>query len=93
MVMPVGAWSYDDALTMIAEVYRAAGELMRDALTVFADAHHAGHGKRGDTAADAQAKRREARRTARQVRHDRHQNGEMLRKKRCSQPMVSASLM
>ena len=31
MVMPVGAWSYDDALTMIAEVYRVAGELMRDA--------------------------------------------------------------
>ena len=31
MMMPVGAWSYDDALTMIAEVYRAAGELMRDA--------------------------------------------------------------
>ncbi len=31
MVMPVGAWSYDDALTMIAEVYRAAGDLMREA--------------------------------------------------------------
>lgn len=30
MVMPVGAWNYDDALTMIAEVYRAAGELMRE---------------------------------------------------------------
>ncbi len=31
MVMPVGAWSFDDALTMVAEIYRAAGELMRDA--------------------------------------------------------------
>jgi enolase len=31
MVMPVGAWSYDDALTMVAEVYRAAGLLMQEA--------------------------------------------------------------
>ncbi len=31
MVMPVGAWTYDDGLTMCAEIYRAAGELMRDA--------------------------------------------------------------
>lgn len=30
MVMPIGAWSYDDALTMAAEIYRAAGELMRE---------------------------------------------------------------
>jgi enolase len=30
MVMPVGAWSYDDALTMAAEIYRAAGELMQE---------------------------------------------------------------
>jgi enolase len=30
MVVPVGAWSYDDALTMVAEVYRAAGELMQE---------------------------------------------------------------
>lgn len=30
MVMPVGAWSYDDALTMIAEIYRAAGVLMQE---------------------------------------------------------------
>ena len=30
MVMPIGAWSYDDALTMVAEIYRAAGELMRE---------------------------------------------------------------
>jgi enolase len=28
MVMPVGAWNYDDALTMVAEIYRAAGTLM-----------------------------------------------------------------
>ena len=27
MVMPVGAWTFDDALTMGAEIYRAAGEL------------------------------------------------------------------
>jgi len=30
MVMPIGAWSYDDALTMAAEVYRAAGILMQE---------------------------------------------------------------
>jgi len=31
MVMPVGAASFDQALEMTAEIYRAAGELMRDA--------------------------------------------------------------
>src|SRR4030095_15105887 len=31
MVVPVGAGSFADALEMTAEVYRAAGELMRDA--------------------------------------------------------------
>jgi enolase len=31
MVTPVGAASFDEALAMTAEVYRAAGELMRDA--------------------------------------------------------------
>jgi len=31
MVIPVGAWSYDDALTMVAEIYRAAGTLMQEA--------------------------------------------------------------
>jgi enolase len=31
MVMPIGAWSYDDALTMVAEIYRAAGVLMQEA--------------------------------------------------------------
>jgi enolase len=31
MVIPVGAASFDQALAMTAEVYRAAGELMRDA--------------------------------------------------------------
>ena len=31
MVMPVGAASFDQALEMTADVYRAAGELMRDA--------------------------------------------------------------
>ena len=30
MVMPIGAWSFDDALTMAAEIYRAAGELMQE---------------------------------------------------------------
>ncbi len=30
MVMPVGAWNYDDALTMVAEIYRAAGTLMQE---------------------------------------------------------------
>ena len=30
MVVPIGAWSYDDAITMVAEIYRAAGEIMRD---------------------------------------------------------------
>jgi len=31
MVMPVGAASFDEALVMVAEVYRAAGELMAEA--------------------------------------------------------------
>ncbi len=31
MVMPVGAWTFDDAITMVAEIYRAAGTLMQEA--------------------------------------------------------------
>ena len=31
MVMPVGAWNFADALSMVAEVYRAAGEVMAEA--------------------------------------------------------------
>ena len=31
MVMPVGAWTFDDAITMVAEIYRAAGLLMQEA--------------------------------------------------------------
>ena len=31
MVMPIGAWTFDDAITMVAEVYRAAGLLMQEA--------------------------------------------------------------
>ena len=30
MVMPVGAWTWADALAIVAEVYRAAGDLMKD---------------------------------------------------------------
>ena len=30
MVIPVGAWTFDDALTMVAEIYRAAGILMQE---------------------------------------------------------------
>ena len=30
MVMPVGAWSFADALAIVAEVYRAAGELLAE---------------------------------------------------------------
>ncbi len=29
MVMPIGAWTFDDAITMVAEIYRAAGGLMQ----------------------------------------------------------------
>jgi len=29
MVMPIGAWSFDDALAVVAEIYRAAGELLQ----------------------------------------------------------------
>ncbi len=29
MIVPIGAWTYEDALTMAAEIYRAAGILMR----------------------------------------------------------------
>jgi len=31
MVMPVGAWTFGDALAIVAEIYRAAGVLMQDA--------------------------------------------------------------
>ena len=31
MVMPIGAWTFDDAITMVAEIYRAAGLLMQEA--------------------------------------------------------------
>ena len=31
MVMPIGAWTYSDALAIAADVYRAAGELMAEA--------------------------------------------------------------
>ena len=31
MVMPVGAWNFADALSMVAEIYRAAGEVMAEA--------------------------------------------------------------
>ena len=31
MVMPVGAWTFDDAITMVAEIYRAAGLMMQEA--------------------------------------------------------------
>ncbi|MFO1302968.1 MAG: phosphopyruvate hydratase [Burkholderiales bacterium] len=31
MVMPVGAWTFDDAITMVAEIYRAAGVMMQEA--------------------------------------------------------------
>ena len=30
MVVPIGAWTFDDALTMAAEIYRAAGILMQE---------------------------------------------------------------
>lgn len=42
MVMPVGAWSYDDALTMIAEIYRAAGVLMQERGTLMGVADEGG---------------------------------------------------
>jgi enolase len=29
MVMPVGAWTFDDAIAMVAEIYRTAGALMQ----------------------------------------------------------------
>jgi enolase len=31
MVMPIGAWTFNDAITMVAEIYRAAGLLMQEA--------------------------------------------------------------
>jgi enolase len=30
MVMPVGAWTFGDAIAIVAEVYRAAGALMQE---------------------------------------------------------------
>lgn len=34
MVMPVGAWTFGDAIAIVAEVYRAAGAIMSDAGTL-----------------------------------------------------------
>ncbi|CAG0977208.1 enolase [Burkholderiales bacterium] len=34
MVMPVGAWTFGDAISIVAEVYRAAGALMQEAGTL-----------------------------------------------------------
>jgi enolase len=31
MVMPLGAWTFGDAIAIVAEVYRAAGALMQEA--------------------------------------------------------------
>ena len=42
MVMPLGAQSFDEALVMTAEVYRAAGELMTEAGTLYGVADEGG---------------------------------------------------
>ncbi len=42
MVMPLGAHSFDEALVMTAEVYRAAGELMTEAGTLYGVADEGG---------------------------------------------------
>jgi enolase len=42
MVMPLGARSFDEALVMTAEVYRAAGELMTEAGTLYGVADEGG---------------------------------------------------
>ena len=42
MVMPLGAHSFDEALVMAAEVYRAAGELMTEAGTLYGVADEGG---------------------------------------------------
>ena len=42
MVMPLGAESFDEALVMTAEVYRAAGELMTEAGTLYGVADEGG---------------------------------------------------
>ncbi len=43
MVMPVGAWTYSDALAIVADVYRAAGELMQEAGTLAGVADEGGY--------------------------------------------------
>jgi enolase len=43
MVMPVGAWTYSDALGIVADVYRAAGELMQEAGTLAGVADEGGY--------------------------------------------------
>jgi enolase len=42
MIVPLGAQSFDEALVMSAEVYRAAGELMRDAGRLYGIADEGG---------------------------------------------------
>ncbi len=55
MVMPVGAASFADALVMTANVYRAAGELMRDAGRAAGVADEGGHWPAFDTNEEALA--------------------------------------
>lgn len=43
MVMPLGATSFDEALCVVAEVYRAAGELMQEAGTLAGVADEGGY--------------------------------------------------
>jgi len=49
MVMPLGAVSFDQALRMTAEVYRAAGEVMRDRGTLYGLADEGGYWPAFDT--------------------------------------------
>jgi enolase len=43
MVMPLSAWTYSDALAIVADVYRAAGELMQEAGTLAGVADEGGY--------------------------------------------------
>ena len=55
MVMPVGATSFAEAMRMTADIYRAAGELMRDAGRASGVADEGGHWPAFDTNEEALA--------------------------------------
>jgi len=53
MIIPVGAWTYGDALAVVADVYRAAGELLAEAGKLAGVADEGGYWPQFDTNEEA----------------------------------------